>query len=43
MKAVVDSTVWLSAALSPDGTPAQVLRHLLLGGEVVFQTRHSVN
>jgi uncharacterized protein len=36
MKAVVDSNVWLSAALSPDGTPAQVLRHLLLDGAVVF-------
>jgi putative PIN family toxin of toxin-antitoxin system len=36
MRAVVDSNVWLSAALSPDGTPAQVLRHLLLDGEVVF-------
>jgi uncharacterized protein len=36
MKAVVDSNVWLSAALSPDGTPAQVLRHLLLNGEVIF-------
>jgi uncharacterized protein len=36
MKAVVDSNAWLSAALSPDGTPAQVLRHLLLNGEVIF-------
>jgi putative PIN family toxin of toxin-antitoxin system len=36
MKAVVDSNVWLSAALSPDGTPAQVLRNLLLNGEVIF-------
>jgi uncharacterized protein len=36
MKAVVDSNVWLSAALSPGGTPAQVLRDLLLNGVVVF-------
>ena len=36
MKAVVDSNVWLSAALSPDGAPAQVVRHLLLNGAVVF-------
>ncbi len=36
MRAVVDSNVWLSAALSPDGTPAQVVSHLLLNGAVVF-------
>ncbi len=36
MKAVIDSNVWLSAALSPEGTPAHVVRHLLLNGVVVF-------
>jgi uncharacterized protein len=36
MKAVVDSNVWLSAALSPAGTPAQVIRLLLLNGAVFF-------
>ncbi len=33
---VVDTNVWISAALSPNGAPAQVLRLVLLRGIVVF-------
>lgn len=36
MKIVVDSNVWLSAALSPHGTPAQVVRLVLLSATPVF-------
>ncbi len=34
--AVVDTNVWISAALSPHGAPAQVLRAILLRGLPVF-------
>lgn len=33
---VLDTNVWLSAALSPSGTPAQVVRAVLLQGLAVF-------
>lgn len=33
---VLDTNVWLSAALSPNGTPAQVVRTVLLQGLAVF-------
>jgi putative PIN family toxin of toxin-antitoxin system len=33
---VLDTNVWLSAALSPSGTPAQVVRAVLLQGLLVF-------
>lgn len=33
---VLDTNVWLSAALSPNGTPAQVVRAVLLQGLAVF-------
>ncbi len=33
---VLDTNVWLSAALSPSGTPAQVVRAVLLRGLAVF-------
>jgi putative PIN family toxin of toxin-antitoxin system len=33
---VLDTNVWLSAALSPNGTPAQVVRAVLLQGLPVF-------
>jgi putative PIN family toxin of toxin-antitoxin system len=36
VKIVVDSNVWLSAALSPLGAPAQVVRHVLLNHLAVF-------
>ena len=36
LSAVVDTNVWISAALSPTGAPAQVLRLVLLRGMVVF-------
>lgn len=36
LAAVVDTNVWISAALSPIGAPAQVLRLVLLRGIVVF-------
>jgi uncharacterized protein len=34
--AVLDTNVWLSAALSPNGAPAQVVRAVLLQGLAVF-------
>ena len=33
---VLDTKVWLSAALSPQGIPAQVVRAVLLQGLAVF-------
>jgi putative PIN family toxin of toxin-antitoxin system len=36
LTAVIDTNVWISAALSPAGAPAQVLRTVLLHGAVVF-------
>ena len=36
MKAVVDSNVWLSAALSPNGKPAQIVQYVLTQGIAVF-------
>ena len=36
LSAVVDTNVWISAALSPTGAPAQVLRLVLLRGMVMF-------
>ena len=33
---VLDTNVWLSAALSPSGTPAEVVRAVLLQGLAVF-------
>lgn len=33
---VLDTHIWLSAALSPSGTPAQVVRATLLQGTAVF-------
>ena len=36
LTAVVDTNVWIRAALSPTGAPAQVLRLVLLRGIVVF-------
>lgn len=33
---VLDTNIWLSAALSPSGTPAQVVRAALLQGAAVF-------
>lgn len=33
---VLDTNVWLSAALSPNGAPAQVVRAVLLQGLAVF-------
>lgn len=35
-RVVVDSNVWISAALSPQGAPAQLTRRVLAGGTVVF-------
>jgi uncharacterized protein len=35
-KVALDSNVWLSAALSPFGAPAQVVRYVLLSGTPVF-------
>ena len=35
-RVVIDSNVWLSAALSPAGTPSQVLRRVLAYGVPVF-------
>ena len=35
-RVVVDTNVWLSAALSPDGAPSQVLRRVLAYGAPVF-------
>lgn len=34
--ALLDTNVWLSAALSPGGAPAQVVRTVLLHGQPVF-------
>ena len=36
MNAVVDSNVWLSAALSPNGKPAQIVQYVLIQGIAVF-------
>ena len=36
LSAVVDTNVWISAALSPADAPTQVLRLVLLRGIVVF-------
>ena len=36
LAAVVDTNVWIGAALSPADAPAQVLRLVLLRGIVVF-------
>jgi len=33
---VVDTNIWISAALSPGGAPAQVVRRVLAGGLPVF-------
>lgn len=38
LRAVLDTNVWLSAALSPAGAPAQVVRAVLLQGIPVFST-----
>ena len=35
-RVVLDTKVWLSAALSPQGAPAQVVRAVLLQGLTVF-------
>jgi uncharacterized protein len=35
-RVVLDTNVWLSAALSPTGAPAQVVRNVLLHGLAVF-------
>jgi putative PIN family toxin of toxin-antitoxin system len=35
-RVVIDSNVWISAALSPHGAPAQLIRRVLAGGTVVF-------
>jgi uncharacterized protein len=35
-RVVLDTNVWLSAALSPTGAPAQVVREVLLQGLAVF-------
>lgn len=36
LRVVVDTNVWISAALSPAGAPAHVVRHVLLNGLAVF-------
>ena len=36
LRVVIDSNVWISAALAPAGTPAQVVRHVLQHGVPVF-------
>lgn len=36
LRVVLDTNVWLSAALSPTGAPAQVVRDVLLQGLAVF-------
>ena len=36
LRVVIDSNVWISAALTPGGTPAQVVRHVLKNGLPVF-------
>jgi putative PIN family toxin of toxin-antitoxin system len=38
LRVVLDTNVWLSAALSPAGGPAQVVRAVLLHGLPVFST-----
>ena len=35
-RVVIDTNVWLSAALSPAGTPAQVVRRVLSSGVPIF-------
>lgn len=35
-RVVIDTNVWLSAALSPTGAPSQVIRHVLAFGIPVF-------
>jgi putative PIN family toxin of toxin-antitoxin system len=36
LRVVIDSNVWISAALSPDGAPAKVVRRVLEYGLAVF-------
>ena len=36
LRVVIDSNVWISAALAPGGSPAQVVRHVLQHGVPVF-------
>ncbi|PIQ52311.1 MAG: putative toxin-antitoxin system toxin component, PIN family [Comamonadaceae bacterium CG12_big_fil_rev_8_21_14_0_65_59_15] len=36
LRVVLDTNVWLSAALSPQGAPAQVVQRVLLQGVAVF-------
>ena len=36
LRVVIDSNVWISAALAPGGAPAQVLRQVLQHGQPVF-------
>lgn len=36
LRVVVDTNVWISAALSASGSPAQVVRHVLANGMPVF-------
>lgn len=36
LRVVLDTNVWLSAALSPQGTPARVVQRVLLQGVAVF-------
>ena len=36
LRVVIDSNVWISAALAPAGAPAQVVRHVLHHGVPVF-------
>jgi len=38
MRVVIDSNVWISAALSQDGTPAGLVRWVLAYGVAVFST-----
>jgi uncharacterized protein len=33
---VLDTNIWISAALSPHGAPAQVVHKVLAGGRVIF-------
>ncbi len=37
-RVVIDSNVWISAALAPGGAPAQVVRHVLQHGVPVFSS-----
>ena len=40
---VVDTNVWISAALSKIGSPAQLVRHVLAHGMPVFTRALSMN